>query len=145
MTPKVRQSYQEKNIQGDRKKFWSLLLCSSVSVFDRRKSIKLKLDSVFVRIGFRKKVESTQKKSRHLGKYDIPKEIGEKQQLDVKYVPAACYPGNDDEKFFQYTVIKEASSKRFIYSVPLVLHLLSHYKYCRNLRKKYLQNVIFML
>ncbi|RGG93445.1 hypothetical protein DWW71_03900 [Ruminococcus sp. AF16-50] len=36
---------------------------------------------VFVRLGFRKKVESTKKKSRHLGKYDIPKEIGEKWQL----------------------------------------------------------------
>ena len=100
MTPKVRQSYQEKIIQSDRKKFWSLLLCSSVSVSDRRKFIKLKLYRIFVRIGFRKKVESTKKKSRHLGKYDIPKEIGEKQQLDVKYVPAACYSGNDDEKFF---------------------------------------------
>ena len=98
--PKSQTKLSRKNIQGDRKKFWSLLLCSSVSVFDRRKSIKLKLDSVFVRLGFRKKVESTKKKSGHIGKYDTPKEIGEKRQLVVKYVPAACYSGNDDEKFF---------------------------------------------
>lgn len=33
---------------------------------------------VFVRLGFRKKVESTKKKSKHLGKYDTPETIGEK-------------------------------------------------------------------
>ncbi len=71
---------------------------------------------VFVRLGFRKKVESTKKKSRHLGKYDTPKELGKKWQLDVKYVPQACYSGNDGERFYQYTVIEEASRKRFIYA-----------------------------
>lgn len=70
---------------------------------------------VFVRLGFRKKTESTKKKSKHLGKYDTPKQLGEKWQLDVKYVPSACYSGNDEEKFYQYTVIEEASRKRFIY------------------------------
>lgn len=70
---------------------------------------------VFIRLGFRQKVDSTKKKSLHLGKYDTPTEIGEKWQLDVKYVPTACYSGNDDEKFYQYTVIEEASRKRFIY------------------------------
>ena len=70
---------------------------------------------VFIRLGFRKKVESTKKKSRHLGKYDTPAELGEKWQMDVKYVPTACYSGLKDEKFFQYTVVEEASRKRFIY------------------------------
>ena len=70
---------------------------------------------MFIRLGFRKKVESTKKKSRHLGKCDTPAKLGEKWQLDVKYVPTACYSGLDDEKFFQYTVIEEASRKRFIY------------------------------
>lgn len=70
---------------------------------------------VFVRLGFRKKVESTKKKSRHMGKYDTPKQLGIKWQLDVKYVPNACYSGNDGEKFYQYTMIEEASRKRFIY------------------------------
>lgn len=70
---------------------------------------------VFVRLGFRKNVESTKKKSRHLGKYDTPKQLGIKWQLDVKYVPNACYSGNDGEKFYQYTMIEEASRKRFIY------------------------------
>ena len=48
-------------------------------------------------------VEST-KKSKHNGKYDTPEDIGIKWQLDAKYVPEACYSGNDEEKFFQYTI-----------------------------------------
>jgi Integrase core domain. len=71
---------------------------------------------VFVRLGFRKKVESTKKKSRHLGKYHTPEKLGEKWQLDVKYVPAACYSGTDGERFYQYTIIEEASRKRFIFA-----------------------------
>ena len=71
---------------------------------------------VFVRLGFRKKVESTKKKSKHNGKYDTPTVLGEKWQMDVKYVPTACYSGKDDQKFYQYTVIEEASRKRFIYA-----------------------------
>lgn len=70
---------------------------------------------VFVRLGFRKKVESTKKKSKHKGHYDTPTELGVKWQLDVKYVPTACYTGKDDEKFYQYTMVEEASRKRFIY------------------------------
>ena len=71
---------------------------------------------VFVRLGYRKKVESTKKKSKHNGKYDTPTELGIKWQMDVKYVPNACYVGTDDEKFYQYTVVEEASRKRFIYA-----------------------------
>lgn len=71
---------------------------------------------VFVRLGFRKKAESTKKKSKHLGKYDTPKELGIKWQMDVKYIPNACYVGTDGEKFYQYTILEEASRKRFIYA-----------------------------
>jgi len=71
---------------------------------------------VFVRLGFRKKVESTKKKSKHNGKYDTPSELGVKWQLDVKYVPAACNAAKEKEQFYQYTVIEEASRKRFIYA-----------------------------
>ena len=71
---------------------------------------------VFIRLGFRKKVESTKKKSKHNGHYDTPKELGIKWQMDVKYVPAACYVGTDGEKFYQYTMIDEASRERFIYA-----------------------------
>ena len=37
---------------------------------------------VFVRLGFRKRVESTKKKSRHNGHYDTPTQIGIKWQMD---------------------------------------------------------------
>ncbi|MCD7728503.1 MAG: DDE-type integrase/transposase/recombinase [Clostridia bacterium] len=50
-------------------------------------------------------------------KYDTPLNIGEKWQLDVKYVPLECYTGNEEkEQFYQYTVIDEADRKRFIYA-----------------------------
>lgn len=71
---------------------------------------------VFVRLGYRKKTESTKEKSKHSGKYDTPTKLGVKWQLDVKYVPKACYVGTDGEKFYQYTAIEEASRKRFIYA-----------------------------
>lgn len=71
---------------------------------------------VFVRLGYRKKVESTKKKSKHNGKYDTPTVLGEKWQLDVKYVPTACYSGEEPPQYYQYTIIEEASRKRFIYA-----------------------------
>lgn len=71
---------------------------------------------VFVRLGFRKKTQSTKKKTKHTGKYDTPTELGVKWQLDVKYVPKACHAAEEKEQFYQYTVIEEASRKRFIYA-----------------------------
>lgn len=52
---------------------------------------------VFVRLGYRQKVESTKKKSKHNGHYDTPTELGIKWHMDTKYVPSACYVGTDDE------------------------------------------------
>ena len=47
--------------------------------------------------------------------YITPINLGEKWQLDVKYVPRVCYTGNDVyERYYQYTVIDEASRKRYI-------------------------------
>lgn len=47
--------------------------------------------------------------------YDTPKDLGIKWQLDVKYVPKACYVGQRPDRFYQYTIIDEASRERFIY------------------------------
>lgn len=47
--------------------------------------------------------------------YDTPKELGIKWQMDVKYVPSNCYSGTIPQKFYQYTIIDEASRERFIY------------------------------
>ena len=71
---------------------------------------------VFVRLGYRKRTESTKKKSKHNGHYDTPKELGKKWQMDVKFVPTVCYVGKDGEKFYQYTMLEEASRERFIYA-----------------------------
>ncbi len=51
-----------------------------------------------------------------MGHYDTPKEMGQKWQMDVKYVPAACYAGKDGEKFYQYTMLDEATRERFLYA-----------------------------
>ena len=69
---------------------------------------------VFVKLGYRKKVKSTKDK-RHLRHYDTPTELGIKWQLDVKYIPKVCYVGEMPDKFYQYTIIDEASRERFIY------------------------------
>ena len=47
--------------------------------------------------------------------YDTPKELGIKWQMDVKVVPRACYTGTIPDRYYQYTVIDEASRERFIY------------------------------
>lgn len=49
--------------------------------------------------------------------------IGIKWQMDVKYVPKEYYVGNDGEKFYQYTVIDEASRERFIFLIKNI-HLI---------------------
>lgn len=57
-----------------------------------------------------------EKKEKYVPKpYDTPKNIGIKWQMDVKYVPKNCYSGKDNQKFYQYTMIDEASRERFIY------------------------------
>lgn len=71
---------------------------------------------IFVKLGFRQKVESTKEKSKHNGKYDTPDKLGKKWQMDVKYVPKACDSRKEKEQYYQYTVIEEASRKRFIYA-----------------------------
>lgn len=50
-------------------------------------------------------------------KYHTPKNIGEKWQVDVKYVPDSCKSINlpKDLHFYQYTCIDEASRERYIY------------------------------
>ena len=69
---------------------------------------------VFVRMGYTSKAPST-KKMRKPKPYDTPASLGVKWQMDVKQVPGACYSGSVPQKFYQYTVLDEASRERFIY------------------------------
>lgn len=50
-------------------------------------------------------------------KYNTPKMIGVKWQIDVKYVPDCCKSNllPCDKRFYQYTCIDEASRERFLY------------------------------
>lgn len=71
--------------------------------------------------------------------YITPVDIGEKWQLDVKYVPKECYSGNQaNDRFYQYTVIDEASRKRYIRAykeqsqestVDFIIHAFRFYGY----------------
>ena len=60
-------------------------------------------------------IRNTSKK-KHNKKYNTPKNVGEKGQMDVKYVPNECRVGlPEDKKFYQYTYIDEATRERFLY------------------------------
>lgn len=49
-------------------------------------------------------------------KYETPKELGKKWQIDVKYVPKECKVNlPTDKNFYQYTCIDEASRQRYIF------------------------------
>lgn len=66
------------------------------------------------KLGFFKPNEK--KKNKYVPKpYDTPTKLGIKWQMDVKYVPKKCYTGELPDKFYQYTMIDEASRERFIY------------------------------
>lgn len=62
------------------------------------------------------KIKNTSKK-KHNKKYETPKNVGEKGQMDVKHVPNECKNNNisEDKKFYQYTYIDEATRERFLY------------------------------
>lgn len=66
-------------------------------------------------IGFYNKIIKPTKK--YVAKpYHTPLNVGEKWQMDVKFIPNDCNANKRDEfRYFQYTVIDEASRKRFIY------------------------------
>lgn len=69
---------------------------------------------IYRKLGYSSSVPSTKNKRRPQP-YDTPTRLGVKWQMDVKYVPAACYSGSVPQKFYQYTVIDEASRERFIF------------------------------
>lgn len=48
--------------------------------------------------------------------YHTPCYIGEKMQLDVKHIPKTCASVATSLRFYQYTMIDEATRERFIYA-----------------------------
>lgn len=69
---------------------------------------------VYRRLGYSSYAPSTKKMSK-TKPYDTPTKLGVKWQMDVKHVPAACYTGTIPQKFYQYTIIDEASRERFLF------------------------------
>ncbi len=61
-------------------------------------------------------IKNTSKK-KHNKKYETPKNVGEKGQMDVKYVPQECKAPTiaEEKKYYQYTYIDEASRERYLY------------------------------
>ena len=72
---------------------------------------------VLRRIKFYKQEDIRKKKIKHDKKYDTPEKMGEKWQIDVKYVPKECKAKNmpDDINYYQYTCIDEATRHRYLY------------------------------
>lgn len=63
-----------------------------------------------------KKYETKPKKNLHTQVYDTPEVVGIKWQMDVKHVPKACKSQlNDENKYYQYTVLDEHSRERYLY------------------------------
>lgn len=70
---------------------------------------------IYAKLGYTKQAVISTKGLYKPKPYHTPDNIGEKWQMDVKHVPKACYSGQYENAFFQYTVIDEASRERFIY------------------------------
>lgn len=69
-----------------------------------------------VKIGKYEKIKHVEYKKYVPKKYHTPKNIGEKWQIDVKYVPKECLVNlPKDMKFYQYTCIDEATRQRYIF------------------------------
>lgn len=55
-------------------------------------------------------------KKKHNKKYHTPTMLGEKWQMDVKFVPQECkVPQIISKSYFQYTILDECNRKRFLY------------------------------
>ena len=59
---------------------------------------------IYRKLGYSSSAPSTKNK-RKPQPYDTPVQLGIKWQMDVKYVPTACYAGSVPQKFYQYTVL----------------------------------------
>lgn len=74
----------------------------------------------FYRYVVKKNLRPRQEIEKYVPKpYETPEMLGTKWQMDVKYVPVVCYKGEmvhyDDNKYYQYTMIDEATRERFLF------------------------------
>lgn len=97
-----------------------ITLCELWIKLKRNKGYKRHIVSLYrilKRIGYYDQVLISGTSKYKPKKYDTPKQLGKKWQIDVKYVPNECKASNlpDDIRFYQYTCIDEASRERFLY------------------------------
>lgn len=95
----------------------SISMCELYGKLKREKGYSrhfISLYRVLCRLGYRLKSDCSTKK-RKTKNYDTPFQKGLKWQIDVKYIPSACYVGELPDKFYQFTAIDECTRERFIY------------------------------
>lgn len=99
-----------------------ITICELWAKLAREKGYTRKITSLYrvmkrLNIKFYKgmEIKNTSKK-KHNKKYETPENIGEKWQIDAKYVPNECKVElPDDKRYYQYTCIDEASRERFLW------------------------------
>ena len=95
---------------------------------------------VMRKLGYYKKININGTSKYVPKKYDTPKMLGMKWQIDVKFVPVVCQSEKIpcDKRFYQYTCIDEATRERFLYwydehtpanTVDFVKRCISYYEY----------------
>lgn len=104
----------------------------------------------------KKEVISGTSKRKHDQEYHTPKEMGEKWQIDVKYVPKESKTPQipEDMNFYQYTCIDETTRERFLYwyeeytpenTVDFVKRCIEYYGYKPKEKRKRLESNIIEL
>ena len=99
-----------------------------------------RLYRVLKRLNFYQKINIKNTSKYVPKKYDTPKQLGIKWQVDVKFVPICCHSDKipEDKKFYQYTCLDEASRERFLYwydehtpanTVDFIKRCISYYGY----------------
>lgn len=97
-----------------------ITLCKLLIKLKRNKGYKRHIVSLYKllkRIGFYNQVLISETSNYKSKKYNTPKELGKKWQIDVKYVPNECKTNSipNDLRFYQYTCIDEASRERYLF------------------------------
>ena len=144
--PKSHTNKEIKWIRNYVKRNPRITLCELWVKLKREKGYERKITSLYrvlkrLNIKFYEgmKIKDTSKR-KHNKKYHTPEKIGEKWQIDVKYVPNECKTNNlpEDKRYYQYTCIDEASRERYLYwyeehtpmnTVDFVKRCIKYYEY----------------
>lgn len=108
-----------KNIDRVLKENPNITLCEILGILRAEYGYKRHPNSLFRFLRKRKNlIHKEYKKRKSNQTYDTPKMIGVKWQMDVKYVPSECKDVkiSGSNNYYQYTVLDEASRKRFIFA-----------------------------